>query len=143
MDSPQLLGLLAQACSALEGVSCKTVTGHGGLEAVEVSANRNTWSRAARRRQKDMDAADPSIPKDDNVAMVCFVHCARAEAGELYLEASWAKGRERSLFETFWSHKNGHRTRRSGCLKWYTLRKPRLTLFHLVPRNGGLTDKGE
>jgi hypothetical protein len=103
-DSAQLLGLLAQACMALEGVSCRTATSQGALEVVEISANRNTWSRAARRRQQAAGTVGPSSPIDDNIAMVCFVHCARTEAGEFYLEASWAKGKDRSLFETFWSH---------------------------------------
>jgi len=103
-DSAQLLGLLEQACLALEGVSCKSATSQGGLEVVEIFAKRNTWSRATRRRQNAPGAVDPSVPIDSNVSMVCVVHCARMEAGEFYLEASWVKGKERSLFETFWSH---------------------------------------
>jgi hypothetical protein len=103
-DSTQLLDLFTQACSGLESVSCKAAISQGGLEVVEISAKRNTWSRSARRQQKAMGAVDPSVTIDNNVAMVCFVYCARTEAGEFYLEASWAKGKDRSLFETFWSH---------------------------------------
>ena len=103
-DSTQLLGLLAQACSELENVSCMAATSQSGLEVVEISAKCNTWSRAARRRQKAGGVVDSPVTIDNNVAMVCFVHCARTGAGEFYLEASWAKGKDRSLFETFWSH---------------------------------------
>jgi hypothetical protein len=103
-DSTQLLGLLAQACSELESVSCRAATSQSGLEVVEISAKCNTWSRAARRRQKATGAVDTPVTIDNSVAMACFVHCARTGAGEFYLEASWAKGKDRSLFETFWSH---------------------------------------
>ena len=51
-----------------------------------------------------MGALDLSGPIDGNVSMVCVVHCTRTEASEWYLEASWVRGKERSLFETFWSH---------------------------------------
>ena len=51
-----------------------------------------------------MGSVDPPITVDNAVSMVCFVHCARTGTGEFYLEASWAKGKDRSLFETFWSH---------------------------------------
>ena len=51
-----------------------------------------------------MGALDLSGPIDDNVSMVCVVHCTTAETSGWYLEASWVRGKERSLFETFWSH---------------------------------------
>lgn len=72
-----------------------------------ISASENTWSRAARRKRKEMVQVGPPAP--DEARMICRITHER-EAGRYgntitnYLVLDWVKGRDRDLFESFASH---------------------------------------
>ncbi|KAJ7689384.1 hypothetical protein B0H17DRAFT_937225 [Mycena rosella] len=73
-----------------------------------ISATKNTWSRGARRKQKqsaeDLPATEQFAPN-----LVCCVRwiipdVSQGGQTETYLECQWVQGRDRPLFEAFSSH---------------------------------------
>ena len=89
---------------------------------VLVSARENTWSRKARRRLDKLrketvnvggaeslvlnDAGEPAL----SLIIRCYFSgpekSPKSTEGRtcLLLEATWTKGKDRELFETFWGH---------------------------------------
>ena len=73
-----------------------------------VSASENTWSRAARRKRKEVVQIDR--PAQGGTRMICRITHERQEAWKHgntitdYLVLDWVKGRDRDLFESFASH---------------------------------------
>jgi hypothetical protein len=73
-----------------------------------VCATQNTWSRSARRKKAaaSIQISDVGSLETQTSALKCIFECAvgGAEQDTLILEASWVQGRDRHLFESFWSH---------------------------------------
>ncbi|OBZ66401.1 putative methyltransferase-like protein C27D7.08c [Grifola frondosa] len=76
---------------------------------VLVSATRNTWSRAARRR----NGAASAPPESSAPVLVCRISCLESDsngrrsdgqAAGAILQIDWVKGIDRALFESFSSH---------------------------------------
>jgi hypothetical protein len=114
---------LEELCRELEGVSFTAMPlnleSHEG--SVLVSARENTWSRKARRRldklRKESNVGGTeSLALHDagESALSLTIRCSFSGADKssksaegptcLVLEARWTKGKDRELFETFWSH---------------------------------------
>ncbi|KZT18013.1 hypothetical protein NEOLEDRAFT_1165857 [Neolentinus lepideus HHB14362 ss-1] len=84
------------------------------LTDILISATRNSWSRAARRKAKNPNAASQSAMEIEasTVVMRCrlqirrVVHSHdRADKQEgLVVDASWMEGQDRALFDSFVSH---------------------------------------
>ena len=105
----------------------------------DVTANENTWSRAARRKRKRsispssgrvkkiprLDRTEPQIPirlRGENAyapdlphhpALQCWISVLDSPSKYSYthynqrsltLEAQWRRGKDRGMFESFWSH---------------------------------------
>jgi len=73
-----------------------------------VYAKQNTWSRSVRRKKvsiplqpSDVDSLETQAP-----ALRCVFGCKMGGTDQqtLVLEVSWVQGRDRPLFESFWSH---------------------------------------
>lgn len=79
-----------------------------------VHATHNTWSRSARRKNKhnaSVASFSPTSPPSDPESaqsLTCRIGWIEANPLEEYstilLEARWIRGRDRLLFESFWSH---------------------------------------
>jgi hypothetical protein len=115
---------LAELCHELVGVKFTRLpppTSDSYEVAAMVSAWGNTWSRKARRRleqlRKGTAGGTPGSLALDSVALgntgesalSLTIRCSFSADGggsatPLVLEASWMKGKDRELFETFWSH---------------------------------------
>ncbi|KAF7316127.1 S-adenosyl-L-methionine-dependent methyltransferase [Mycena indigotica] len=67
-----------------------------------VSAAKNTWSRSARRKQKQSDDTEMT---DVDPELRCTVRWLFEEMGTR-LEHQWVEGRDRQLFESFAGHVN-------------------------------------
>ena len=111
-STDHLLACLLAAVEAIDGLSIgrsspQTPRGVGSLL---VSAQRNTWSRAARRRRMNelQEVEVASMPQEGSlpVFLICEINLATpGEANDAYaLIGSWRKGRLRGEFESFWSH---------------------------------------
>lgn len=109
--APQLLGVLCTVLHSVEGVSCKDSSSLDDGESILVLANRNTWSRSARRKKLSTSVVvnTNSISTEAPApSLKCLIRCSsegKHEAGgDEVLEVSWAQGKDRALFESFWSH---------------------------------------
>lgn len=123
--SKHLLDVLRIVLRSVEGVtimSCEDDTismDDGDSEPIPpppilVYANRNTWSRSARRKKASALITDnnnnPSPMPGDSPMLKCLIKCpVKGEhegEKEVYgiLEVFWAQGKDRALFESFWSH---------------------------------------
>ena len=91
-----------------------TKTGVGNNEgfALRTQAVSNTWSRAARRKAK---LVSPDLPTGSSVsignpppALVVLIQSIPKpkiiHQRSLILECIWLRGKDRALFESFWSH---------------------------------------
>ncbi|KAH9833054.1 S-adenosyl-L-methionine dependent methyltransferase [Rhodofomes roseus] len=116
-----LSSVVASILSSVESVSTRPLiprddeTASSALTGADVlvTAARDTWSRAARRRK--MREAVMQVDEELSVALVCRVACAALEeddpaarargvAESLVLQCHWVKGSDRGLFESFASH---------------------------------------
>jgi hypothetical protein len=73
-----------------------------------VCAKQNTWSRSARRKKASIPVqpSDVGSLETQTPALRCVFGCKMGgtEQQTLVLEANWVQGRDRPLFESFWSH---------------------------------------
>lgn len=109
---------LALVLSAIEGLSVRPVTPALQPATAEppadvlVSAARDTWTRAARRKKVQAGTMDTD-ENSDAPALICRVTCIdpqdggsiRGKAPEgLVVRVEWVRGVKRTLFETFARH---------------------------------------
>ena len=113
-STAHLLAALMATLEVIDGLSItrdlsQTSQSAGSLL---VSAQRNTWSRAARRRRgnglQSMQAAAASTPQEplSPIILMCKIDLAAPEAinNAYALIGSWRKGHSRRDFESFWGH---------------------------------------
>lgn len=95
----------------IEGV--EIVTASEDTHSMLIRATGNTWSRAARRRKlAAMDVTADDGPQSQFPALTCRIRCLAIESGvqqnrksgNLCIEFTWMRGRDRALFESFMSH---------------------------------------
>ncbi|KAJ7665995.1 S-adenosyl-L-methionine dependent methyltransferase [Mycena polygramma] len=70
-----------------------------------IEVTKNTWSRAARRKNKHAPQ-DPAAVEGSAPGLTCCMRWIPPDVaeGETVLECQWTRGRDRSLFEGFASH---------------------------------------
>ncbi|KAL5520493.1 hypothetical protein ACEPAG_9717 [Sanghuangporus baumii] len=76
------------------------------VKVIRVAASRNSWSRKARRARNPVSA----LPTGDLPIMMVDLSVILNDLkgrGFWILIGSWRRGRERGLFESFWSHVSG------------------------------------
>ena len=110
-STAHLLAALEATLEAIDGLSItrdfSQISRNTG--SLLVSAQRNTWSRAARRQRgnelQNMEAAAAQESLSP-IILVCGIDLAAPEAinNACALVGSWRKGRLRRDFESFWSH---------------------------------------
>ena len=73
-----------------------------------VCAKQNTWSRSARRKKVSIPVQTSNVGSLETQppALRCVFECKMegTEQRMLVLEVNWVQGRDRPLFESFWSH---------------------------------------
>ncbi len=77
-----------------------------------VKASRNSWSRAERRKRtagaSNAELNSPAAPMLTciirELASVISTTAVDGETKKLVIQCSWIRGRDRGLFESFWSH---------------------------------------
>lgn len=115
-----LSNILDRNLRLLEGVSTNTNPGSVSNDVFSLStsrtlfveAERNTWSRSARRNRRRMDfSASPPISSARQPALTCSLrvieassHVTGTKEKSLALELQWLYGTNRTLFESFVSH---------------------------------------
>lgn len=107
-----LVDALLAVLDSVDDISREVVTTKEppyGSSSVLVHAKGNTWSRAARRKNKGTSTAVPLCSRPStsrDAALTCRVNCTEAHGpGEsLGLELQWIRGRDRLLFESFYGH---------------------------------------
>ena len=75
----------------------------GGPRGFRVTAKRNSWSRKARRARNVI----PTAATEDSSVMIVdlFITQSLQKGRESWvLTGTWRRGRDRELFESFWSH---------------------------------------
>jgi hypothetical protein len=70
-------------------------------ETITSTVRKNTWSRAA-RRQKRQKIIHEEEKREDLFTFV--LEWIEDSENECNLQISWTKGKDRKLFESFWSH---------------------------------------
>jgi hypothetical protein len=113
-----------ELCRELEGVSFTAMSPkmESHERSVLVSARENTWSRKARRRLDKLRKEEVNVGGTESLvlndagksALSLTIRCYFSGPGKspkstgghtcLVMEATWTKGKDRELFETFWSH---------------------------------------
>jgi len=77
-----------------------------------VKASRNSWSRAERRK-RTAGASNSELNSPASPMLACIIRefasvisttAVDGEAKKLVIQCSWIRGRDRGLFESFWSH---------------------------------------
>ncbi|KAJ7634629.1 S-adenosyl-L-methionine dependent methyltransferase [Roridomyces roridus] len=90
---------------------------HGVLESVDgarvassevdipfiITATKNTWSRGARRKNKNNPDPEVVLEEESEPAVICALRWTESST-EICLECQWVQGRDRSLFEGLSSH---------------------------------------
>ena len=116
LSSQQLLQTLRTILRSIDGVSYQDAPVNGtehATPALLASATQNTWSRSARRKKLSQPNHvsgnfPPTSMEMQASALKCLIRCSQGEDREeqepLNLEVSWAEGRDRTLFESFWNH---------------------------------------
>ncbi|KAF8162434.1 S-adenosyl-L-methionine dependent methyltransferase [Mycena galopus ATCC 62051] len=104
-NTERLTDILSKVLTAVEGV--RVVHDKNSLRFV-IYATKNTWSRAARRKNKH-GAPDPVAGEAFTPNLTCsmqwiFKDAAEATDSETCLECQWIQGTDRSLWEGFASH---------------------------------------
>ncbi|KZT09695.1 S-adenosyl-L-methionine dependent methyltransferase [Laetiporus sulphureus 93-53] len=111
----QLASTLSTTLASVEEISVRSLSplNHSiAATDVVVTAVRDTWSRAARRKKPNADAMQSDAPVELSAALLCRVTCVeqnearskkRRDEG-MFLEFNWVKGNNRALFESFTSH---------------------------------------
>ncbi|KAK7044830.1 S-adenosyl-L-methionine-dependent methyltransferase [Favolaschia claudopus] len=108
-DAEHLNNVLASVLAAVEGTRVAQLEGSTeNPRSFVVYASSNTWSRAARRKQK----RDPGQAPAAEVNLVCSLRWilpdpdadSESLGREVTLECQWVRGKDRSLFEGFASH---------------------------------------
>ncbi|KAI0318742.1 S-adenosyl-L-methionine dependent methyltransferase [Amylostereum chailletii] len=89
---------LSDVVTSISGVNISSTTTPMGSPAILVSAEANTWSRAARRNQASVVARASGPP-----LLVCRVYIIQDDEG-VAAAFSWIRGRHRSAFESFCCH---------------------------------------
>ncbi|KAI0370786.1 S-adenosyl-L-methionine dependent methyltransferase [Pilatotrama ljubarskyi] len=110
-SSAQVAAIVLSVLNSVDGLEIQETAAEPGAEAVDVvvSADANTWSRAARRKKRDAMAVENSLPNTPQ--LVCRVRSlagakATGDTSEASLELvfDWLRGADRALFEGFASH---------------------------------------
>ncbi|KAM5539796.1 hypothetical protein V8D89_006609 [Ganoderma adspersum] len=108
-DHASQLGLLVSAIiGSTDGVIASNLSQDQSILDMVISTYENTWSRAARRKRKELMKTEPAASGETR--MTCRIRHQRGEAGGQertitdYLVLDWVKGRDRGLFESFASH---------------------------------------
>ncbi|KAF7351364.1 S-adenosyl-L-methionine-dependent methyltransferase [Mycena sanguinolenta] len=102
----RLNDILSEVLAAVEGAR---VVDDNIFSRFIIYANKNTWSRAARRKNKHATPDTPSAEEILAPNLICsmrwiFSETGDAEGIETSLECQWMQGKDRSLFEGFASH---------------------------------------
>ncbi|KAJ6487757.1 S-adenosyl-L-methionine dependent methyltransferase [Mycena sanguinolenta] len=102
-STARLNDILSEVLAAVEGTR---VVDDNSSSRFIIYATKNTWSRAARRKNKHAAPDSSEIP---DLNLICsmqwiFRDTAGAESSETSLECQWMQGKDRSLFEGFASH---------------------------------------
>ena len=119
LTSGTLKDLLIRVVSTLKGASTKVLTALSEENGnnmdvpysvtIRVFAATNTWSRAARRKNQmdtnlsDITGAAPALVVD--IKIMGNKSESILESSWI-LECTWRLGKDRKLFESFWSHVN-------------------------------------
>ncbi|KAJ7185804.1 S-adenosyl-L-methionine dependent methyltransferase [Mycena filopes] len=102
LPAQELESTLPTVLASVEGLRVEKAEASNSLR-FTVYATKNTWSRAARRKNKqnpEEQAAEVSAPN-----LVCRIECVFQHTGQdTFLEYQWIRGRDRPLFEGFASH---------------------------------------
>ncbi|KAI1790020.1 S-adenosyl-L-methionine dependent methyltransferase [Ganoderma leucocontextum] len=107
-NATQLAPVLSATIGSTDGVIVHNPAQDPSILDMIVSAYENTWSRAARRKRKEVVQIDPAVLGETR--MTCRIRYEREEAGAHetivtdYLVLHWVKGIDRGLFESFASH---------------------------------------
>lgn len=64
---------------------------------ISASATANCWSRSARRKAGAFSDEGPAV-------LTCHFTVTSEADAKVNLHCQWVRGRERGLFESFWSH---------------------------------------
>jgi hypothetical protein len=99
-----LLDTLKQLLSSITGIHVQY-----GAEFMEVYTSGNTWSRAARRKDKFIEAS--TTPFGPDTALRCRIGITE---DPIHLEIHWVEGQNRQMFESFCSHVNRKMTATLG-----------------------------
>lgn len=99
---------------------------------LDCSVEKNTWSRAARRQRK-RQKLDPSTTVAEEQAKeeetpTPFIFSLELSPGKdlnSYLQIVWHKGRDRAMFEGFWSHLKKRVEENCGILRGSTFAAPK------------------
>ncbi len=106
--APQPVLLVSAIIRSTDGVISNHLAQDLSILDMIVSAYENTWSRAARRKRKEVTQINPTALGE--TCMTCRIRHERGEGGASessltdYLVLDWVKGRDRALFESFASH---------------------------------------
>ncbi|KAJ7821004.1 S-adenosyl-L-methionine dependent methyltransferase [Mycena olivaceomarginata] len=111
-DKKRLVNILSEALAAVEGarVVNAEISDDSSSSRFIIYASKNTWSRAARRKNKQGGPlADPAAEKasaPNLIASLQWIFGDKGAAGgsETFLECQWIQGKDRHLFEGFASH---------------------------------------
>jgi hypothetical protein len=110
LNTERLTETLSTVLAAVDGIRVVHLEPSGdiGSHRSTIFATKNTWSRAARRKNKhtpqDAEAVEESAP--NLICSLQWIYQDMAEAGGngAFLECQWIQGRDRTLFEGFASH---------------------------------------
>ncbi|KAF7360199.1 S-adenosyl-L-methionine-dependent methyltransferase [Mycena venus] len=97
----RLTEILSTVLGAVEGT--RVVNAETSSSRFVVYATKNTWSRAARRKNKHA-APDSAETEASTPNLICLVQWIYRDGNETFLECQWVQGKDRSLFEGFASH---------------------------------------
>ncbi|KIM74416.1 hypothetical protein PILCRDRAFT_80092, partial [Piloderma croceum F 1598] len=95
---------------SIDGASYQEVSEDPGFltSPLLVCAKQNTWSRSVRRKKVSIpvQTSDVGLLETQPPALRCIFGCKMGgtEQQTLVLEVNWVQGRDRPLFESFWSH---------------------------------------
>ncbi|KAJ6478716.1 S-adenosyl-L-methionine dependent methyltransferase [Mycena vitilis] len=99
-EQRNLAEILAMVLAAVEGARIANAN-----DGFTIEATRNTWSRAARRKNKHAPHALAAV-EGAAPSLICCMRWIFPDlaGGETVLECQWTRGKDRSLFEGFASH---------------------------------------